>query len=144
MKRSLLAFILIPLALISASCKSGGPTVTPTDVTNRVLADLGCVTAAAAAGLTIAGDPSVGGVKTVTDVLHAISSVGGSNVPAAVLAACQQTIAYAQQDYAGLVAQVKTSTGTTTPTVTPAAQRKPSLASYKQPAVPTVVTVPLK
>lgn len=137
----LIATALIPLFFLS-SCAS--TSTGQGDVAQRVLADLACVTAGLGAGLQIAGDPALGGAKTAIDVLNAIEAVGTSNVPTGVLAACKDTLNYAQQDFAGLIAMVKGATGSGAKTVTPPAQRKAAARAFQQPPRPTVVSVPIR
>lgn len=140
MKQALALIALIPFFL--ASCATGG-TGTGADVAQRVLADLGCITALVGAGIDIAGDPAVGGAKTAIDVLSAIEKVGTSNVPSGVLGACQATLGYAQQDFAGLLTMIKGAKGTAAAKVTPPAQRKASALAFTQPPTPTVVSIPI-
>ena len=130
--------------LIIAGCAG----LTGQQVADRVLADLGCITALAGAGVQVAGDPSVGGAKTAVGVLSAISSVGGSSLPSAVLNACAATLAYANQDAAGASALLKSGSGTPAAPAPAPAPGTPAARAARpapaQPAAPTVVHVPLK
>ena len=109
------------------------------DTATRILADVMCLTALVTAGITVAGDPSVQGASTAIDVLTAIGTIGASSVPATVLAACKETLAYAAEDAKGLLALVSGSTGTTAPKLAPKAMR--SAAPPKAPAKPQSIQV---
>lgn len=111
------------------------------DTVTRILADIGCITAAASAGLAVLGDPTVNGAKTATGVLSAITAIGASNIPALVLTACKDTLALAPQDAEAAAVVVANAEGTTAPKLAPP---KPMVgAPPVQPKAPTPVIVPV-
>lgn len=124
--------------LVFTGCAATGPDGKPVDTVTRVLADIGCVSALINAGGQIAGDPTVGGAKTVLDIFHAISVIGASNIPATVMSACAASLAYLTQDASGAQAYVTSVKGTTSARVgsPPTVTRPP-----EQPNKPTMVTV---
>lgn len=133
------AFLTLPILL--TACATLG--IGQADQATRILADIGCVTTALNAGISIAGDPTLSGAKSAMGVAAAILAVGTSNVPAAVLAACKDTLAWASQDAAGAVAIVTRSTGTTSPTVPPTPTTPTAKPAPPQPKAPTPVIIPL-
>jgi hypothetical protein len=132
----------LTLPLLVTACATLG--IGKADTATRILADLGCVTAATSAGLAIAGDPAVNGAKTALSIATAILAIGTSNVPATVLAACKDTLSYLAEDVAGAKALIAGSNGTTATTVpppstTPTARRPVP----QQPKAPTPVVIPI-
>lgn len=137
------AFIASIAVVLIAGCSLSGMVTGGGDTAQRFLADIGCVTALAGAAVEVAGDPAVGGAKTAIDVAMAVAKVGASNVPSSALSACAETLKYAQQDSAGLIAMVKGSKGSpATVAPPPAAQRGMSVTVF-QPARVTPVQVPI-
>jgi hypothetical protein len=136
--RRLCAGFTVPILL--TACATLG--IGQADQATRIIADLGCVSAAVGAGIQIAGDPVVNGAKTAMGVLAAIMSVGMSNVPNTVLAACKDTLAWATQDAKGAIALVTSGTGTPAATVPPPVTT-PTRAAPPQPKAPTPVVIPI-
>lgn len=132
--KSLLKIVVIVglLGALGWGCGSFG-LGTGSDTVTRVLADIGCLTALAGAGIQLSGDPTVSGATTVTGVVAAIGAIGASSVPSTVLAACKDTLAYAGDDMKGLVAFVKGTPGAAAEKVTP---KSPLTMSVGKPAVP--------
>jgi hypothetical protein len=112
------------------------------DQATRFLADVACVTAVTAAYGEIAGDPSINGARTVTDVIMAIQKVGSGAMPKAVMDACAESFSYASKDMAGLMAQINAAPTTPEVKPMPTARR----AGTPPPAPKTVqpVVVPLR
>lgn len=138
--KSLIAVLLIPLFLFT-----GCAGLTGSDVAERVLAGATCLAALAGAGVQVAGDPLLSGAVTATNVLTAISSIGGSNLPGTVMQACQSTIDYASKDAAGLTALLKNQKPAAT--ATPPAARKAPAALIAKPVAspePSVVKIPIR
>jgi uncharacterized protein YceK len=141
----LVPFLLTGCATIAGLFSGSGPTA------ERVLADVGCLTALAGAAVQVAGDPMVGGAATVLGVLAAIERVGASSLPSSVLSACAASLAFAKQDAAGAATVISATTGTAGagPGVVgakkPTSPKKVGIAAdvNKAPKVPTVVTIPL-
>lgn len=131
------------VALLLAGCSLSGLIGGKGNTAQRVLADAGCLLALSNAAIQVSGDPAVGGAKTVMDVVGAISKVGASDVPATALSACAASLQFAEQDMAGALTAVKGSKGSDAPVVQapPAGRQVPF---YTAPAVPTVVTVPIR
>lgn len=130
-----LVLAVVPGCQTVKSVFSGSP-----DAVTRILADIGCVTAAAAAGVQIIGDPSVNGAKTASGVLAAIMAIGTSNIPAAVLSACKDTLGFAAQDATAAATLVAATTGTDQPKASmPKMAGKPP----EQPKAPQPVIIPL-
>jgi len=84
--------------------------------------------------MQVAGDPALSGAKSVMSVLSAILAVGTSNVPASVLAACKDTLAYATEDAKGAIALVTNGTGSSTPAVPPVSTTPTARPAPPQPA----------
>lgn len=138
MKR-LIGIIVIPLLL--GGCSTLG--IGKPDQVTRWLASIGCVVAVTNAIGEITGDPSVGGAKTVTDVIGVINRVGTSNIPATVLAACKDDITHVGEDAAAVATLLQNSTGTDQPKATPPKMAARPPAQPKAPQ-PVVVPVPKK
>jgi hypothetical protein len=109
------------------------------------LADLGCLTALATAGISVAGDPVVNGAATAMDVLTAIVHVASGAVPGTVLSACSATLNYASQDAAGAIALIKGApVAPSTGAVSLKAKAAPANLPKGVPPVPVVVHVPIR
>lgn len=124
--------------LFTTSCSTLG--IGQPDQATRWLADIACVTAVTQAIGEVSGDPSVGGAKTVLDVVNVINKVGTSNVPATVLSACKDTISHLGEDAAGAAALLKGAPGTDQPK---AQIMKMATAPRLQPKAPQPVVVPI-
>lgn len=144
MKKLLVVLILIPFLMTGCATVKGlfGGDLTA----ERVLADIGCITALTGAGVAVAGDPMVGGAATVLDILSAITRIGSSSLPLGVLSACTDSLAYAKKDAAGAADVIAATTANKTSGV--AAAKKPVAAQKamqadksKAPVKPTVVTI---
>jgi hypothetical protein len=120
------------------SLMSGSP-----DTVTRILADITCITVAAEVGLTVIGDPTVNGAQTASGVLAAINTIGASNLPAKLLAACKDTLALAPQDAEASAVLVTNTTGTDLPKLSPPKMAGPKPVAPKKPT-PVVVPVPRK
>jgi hypothetical protein len=141
MRKAVIAIVTV--AVIVSGCSISGLVGGKGNTAERVLADAGCLLALSNAAVTVAGDPAVGGAKTVMDVVSAINKVGASDVPATALSACAASLQFAEQDMAGALAAVKGSRGSDAPVVQapPAGREMPRFAA---PPRPTVVTVPIR
>lgn len=133
--RSWFGWLTLPLLL--TACATLG--IGKADQATRILADVRCVTVATAAGMQIFGDPAVNGAKTALDVLSAITSIGMSNTPSAVIEACKDTLAYAAEDAKGALALVTGGTASDAPKAT--APTKMAGAPPTQPKAPTPVVI---
>ena len=132
----------ITLALLLTGCATLG--IGTDNSAERILADLGCLTALAAAGVQVAGDPTVGGASTALDVLSAITKIGTSSLPGTVISACSATLSWVAQDVKGAVTTVKAEANAPEPVKAQmkakAAKPGPKAAA---PPVPIKVIVPL-
>lgn len=138
--RKILSVVLV-VGLLAAGCAALGLDGTAGATVTRIIADIGCVTALAAAGVQLAGDPMVSGATTATGVMAAIGAIGASNMPSTVLAACKDTLSYAAEDMKGLTAFVKGTTGSTAAKVTPKAPMTMTTGKPPVPLKPTPVQV---
>ena len=130
------------ITLLLAGCATLG--IGTDNQAERILADLGCLTALAAAGVQVAGDPTVGGASTALDVLAAITKIGTSSLPGTVISACSATLSWVAQDVKGAVTTVKAEANAPEPVKAElrkkAAKPGPKAAA---PPVPVRVIVPL-
>lgn len=89
--------------LTLAGCASTGQY--DPNVAGHIAADFRCVAQLAIDGITVAGNPAVGGVKTAADVVGAIQAV--QSVTPDAYNACTQTLEYVGYDISALKAKVK-------------------------------------
>jgi hypothetical protein len=136
-----LAAFLVFLMFALTGCATLG--IGQSDTATRILADLGCLTALAAAGIQVAGDPMVGGAATATDVLAAIVHVGTSALPGTVMSACSQTLTYVAEDAKGALSLVRSSAGQPPATTAARKARAAALVPKQAGPVPIKVEIPL-
>jgi hypothetical protein len=128
--------------LLTGGCATLG--IGQSDTATRILADVGCLAALAAAGVQVAGDPAVGGASTAIDVLGAITKIGTSSLPGTIMSACAQTLSWVAEDAQGALTIVKAESAAPEP-VKAQLKAKAAKPGPKAPAppVPTKVVIHL-
>lgn len=101
MKHPFLITTIILTAGLGVGCATLGM-LTPSDLIKRQMAFNRCAVASAAAGLsgisTIKDVKAQGDHSKETQVLNAVTTIGTSNLPANVAAACEETLGYGLTD----------------------------------------------